>query len=114
VNRLVISGVMSKLGIEPVIVENGLEALDTYKADTLKFDVVLMDCEMPVMDGLEATRKIREWEKQKNNVPIKIFALTAHALKEYSDNAIASGMDGVLHKPIEMSELQAALETCLS
>jgi CheY-like chemotaxis protein len=71
----------------------------------LPYDVILMDCEMPEMDGFEATRSIREFEKSRNLPSTSVVALTAHALQEHRDAVFASGMDYYLSKPVTLDNL---------
>ena len=78
---------------------------------TRPFDVILMDCEMPEMDGFEATRKIRDIEFHSGRRPIPIVALTAHALQEHREAVFASGMNYYLAKPITFDSLYAAFDS---
>ena len=97
---------LQKLDCDGVHVENG--ALAFEKVFEERFDVVLMDMQMPVLDGLDATRKIREREaRDGGHVPI--IALTANAMKGDSDAAFAAGMDGYLSKPLDIAALRQAL-----
>lgn len=113
VNQIVIQGMLQKLGVSYVLATNGLEALEEIKRGLLEgnhlFDCILMDCEMPEMDGFEATQRIRKLEQQFKVNPIKIIALTAHALPERLEQCRESGMDSHLTKPIQLSTLAAAL-----
>jgi signal transduction histidine kinase/CheY-like chemotaxis protein len=106
VNQMVINGLLTKLGITPTIVGNGHQALEAILKASQPFDLVLMDCEMPEMDGLEATRLIRQHEKHKNLDPVPLYALTAHVLPEKIETTLAAGMDGCLIKPIELKVLK--------
>nr|WP_324259949.1 response regulator [Cellvibrio fontiphilus] len=110
VNRMVIKGLLGKLGIMPVFAENGAEACDAVQDADQRFDLVLMDCEMPEMDGFEATRSIRDYERREGLIPIPIIALTAHALQEHREAVFASGMNYYLSKPITLDTLYAAFE----
>ncbi len=110
VNRMVIKGLLGKLGIMPVFAENGAEACDAVQDANQRFDLVLMDCEMPEMDGFEATRSIRDYERREGLIPIPIIALTAHALQEHREAVFASGMNYYLSKPITLDTLYAAFE----
>ncbi|OUS31872.1 hypothetical protein A9Q99_01900 [Gammaproteobacteria bacterium 45_16_T64] len=101
INQLVIKGILKKAGITPVIANNGKEACQS--AENNPFDLILMDCEMPVMDGYDAVRNIRSSNNQNKDTPI--FALSAHALQEYRDRAISAGMNGFVVKPIDTKEL---------
>lgn len=73
------------------------------------YDLVLLDFNMPVMDGLTATRKVREWEQNQDNGKTPIVALTAHALKEHEERSAAAGCDGHLSKPIKKKILIEAI-----
>ena len=106
-SQKVIRGMMQKLGIEHTIVSNGREAVHSVMQGG--FDVVLMDCDMPIMDGYSATQEIRRWEKQEHREAMPIFALTAHILEDQKQKAFNSGMNKHLSKPIELGDLQNAL-----
>lgn len=107
VNQMVIMGMLRKFNIVSDIAENGQLAVDRFRTDS--YDLILMDCEMPVMDGLEATREIRRIESTQTGVRIPIVALTAHAMKEYKERFIEAGMDAFLVKPITFDRLSAVL-----
>jgi CheY-like chemotaxis protein len=89
------------------VAANGREALAALEKED--FDVILMDVQMPEMDGFEATAKIRELEKQTGK-HIPIIAMTAHALKGDEARCLEAGMHGYVSKPIRTNELYAALE----
>jgi CheY-like chemotaxis protein len=100
--------ILRKRGWEVESVPCGGEALARWRqAD---FDLILMDVQMPVMDGLEATRAIRADEAQNGGCHVPIIALTAHARREDRDEALAAGMDGYIAKPVSMDRLYAAVE----
>ena len=106
VNQKLVMTLLSKNGYEPVLVKNGKEAVET--AQNQHFDLILMDVEMPVMDGFQATRTIRSAENSANhNTPI--VALTAHAMKGDDQRCLDCGMDGYVTKPIEFDELNALI-----
>ena len=107
VNRLVIQQLLTSLGAHTVLVDNGEAALEAVKQDF--FDAVLMDLEMPVMDGYQATRKIREWELINERTPLPILALSAHVQSESRDRALEAGMTGYLTKPLRRELLVEAL-----
>lgn len=108
VNQFVVKNMLRKLGIRQVkFAENGKDALDLLATEA--FDVVLMDCNMPVMDGLEATRLIRERELQNQSKRIPIAALTASATPEEQAQCLAAGMDIHICKPLILSDLATAL-----
>jgi len=90
---------------EPIFVENGLEAVQIYKADPDRFPLILMDVSMPVMGGHEATRLIQAHEAAHNLKPVPIIALTGHALKGDREKCMEAGMCDYLTKPVKQSEL---------
>ncbi len=110
VNQIVITGLLKRHGIEAVVVENGQLALDQLTSENREYDLVFMDCEMPVMDGLTATRLIRSWEVSKGLSPITIFALTAHVLPYLINECQDAGMNGHLGKPINTERLSSILQ----
>ncbi len=103
-NQEIILAVLELVGISAVLTENG----DSAVAAVAKghFDAVLMDLQMPMMDGFEATKAIRNLEKGKN---LPVIAMTAHALKEDEDRCMAAGMDGYIAKPINQEKLFTTL-----
>jgi signal transduction histidine kinase/ActR/RegA family two-component response regulator len=106
-NQRVIVGLLTKLGIKSRLVSNGLEALEVLQRE--RFDLILMDCQMPIMDGYEATPKIKAL-LGKTAPPI--IALTAHALASDRARCLEAGMTGYLSKPVSLERLrQALLET---
>ncbi len=93
------------------ITNNGQEGLDERTKNA--FDVILMDIEMPIMDGYEATMRIREWEIEHQEKPAKIIALTAHALSEVKDKILTAGCDCFLTKPISKEKIITTISTLL-
>jgi signal transduction histidine kinase/DNA-binding response OmpR family regulator len=111
-NQLVIRQLLRRLGHRCQITENGKEAYLAYKSHGESYDMVLMDCEMPVMNGLECTRKIRQWEKSNPSITaIKIVALTAHALPEKLQECIEAGMNNYLTKPLMLDQLSKIIDS---
>jgi signal transduction histidine kinase/ActR/RegA family two-component response regulator len=109
VNALVAQAMLARHGWEVVRVEDGAQALaEATAAD--RPDLVLMDCLMPGMDGFEATRRIRDWERRQGRPPIPIVALTANSGTTDRKRCEAAGMTGFLGKPFDESELLAALD----
>ncbi len=106
-SQKVIHGMMQKLGINHTLVNNGREAVQAVMRE--HFDIVLMDCDMPFVDGYAATQEIRQWERQESRQALPILALTAHILEEQKQKALNSGMNEHLSKPIELGDLQNAL-----
>ncbi|HEX4976145.1 MAG TPA: ATP-binding protein, partial [Pseudomonadales bacterium] len=102
-NQAVIEGLLDLLRISHVLVKDGQEALDYLRNKPETFDMVFMDCEMPVLDGIEATRQIRALGcLDKHKKPLPIIALSAHAFAEKIRDAYEAGMDYFLTKPIEI------------
>ncbi|UTF59285.1 response regulator [Gilvimarinus sp. DA14] len=110
VNRMVITGLLGKLAVSPTVVENGEQALRAVQSAERAYDLILMDCEMPELDGFAATRAIRAYERQHNLTATTIVALTAHALEEHREAVFACGMDHFLCKPITLESLCKALD----
>ncbi len=108
INALVAKGHLEKLGLAVDCVENGRQALE--RAIDGGYDLILMDCQMPEMDGFEATRLIRAHERASGRKPVKVVALTANAIRGDQERCRAAGMDDYLSKPFETSDLRAALE----
>jgi CheY-like chemotaxis protein len=105
VNQLVAKGMLSKLGCDVVVSSNGAEALQQLVQE--HFDLVLMDCNMPVMNGYDATRQIRKSERWSE---LPIIALTANAMPEEREHCRAAGMSDYLAKPFRREELVALLD----
>nr|WP_272881642.1 response regulator [Fundidesulfovibrio soli] len=108
-NRLTAVRFLQHLGFESVGVSDGQQALDILTRS--RFDVVLMDIQMPEMDGLEATRRLRAGGTINRDVPV--VALTAHAMSGDRDRFLAAGMDEYLTKPMEMQALREVLTRLL-
>ncbi len=111
VNQRLATRLLEKRGHRVTVTANGREAVESVEKHT--YDLILMDVQMPEMDGLEATAVIREREKRKGS-HIPIIALTAHAMKGDRERCRAAGMDGYLTKPIRSQELDEVLETYLA
>ena len=109
VNRDVIRAILAALRIQPVLCKNGEEAVAAYRAAGGAFDLVLMDCEMPVLDGIAATRRIREIEIQSDLRRTPIVALTAHVLQEQRQRMQEAGMDLYLSKPVRKDAVKKLL-----
>jgi PAS domain S-box-containing protein len=110
-NQLVLKTLLAQLGLEPVIVGNGREALDAW--DRERWDLILMDVQMPVMDGPTAARAIRTREVLEGRPRTPILALTANTMNHHIDEYLAVGMDGFIPKPIEAGRLIEALNQAL-
>jgi CheY-like chemotaxis protein len=94
---------LARFHLKPDLAENGQIALDRLAQQ--HYDLVLMDCQMPIMDGYEATTRLRELELATNSTRTPVIALTAHATLEARETSLAAGMDGHLSKPISRNEL---------
>lgn len=112
VNQLVISKLLDSLSCSYEIAENGKRALEQFQ--NKNFDIVLMDCEMPEMNGYEASTAIRDFEKSSDLQATPIIALTANVMKEQIELCLQSGMNSHLAKPIKKSPLIAELSKFLS
>ncbi|MDP2216680.1 MAG: PAS domain S-box protein [Methanolobus sp.] len=111
VNQKVAQSMLKKMGLRVDTVANGAEALKTLQ--TLPYDLVLMDVQMPEMDGLEATRLIRQPESAVLNRNIPIIAMTAHAMKGDRERFIEAGMDDYISKPVSLKSLMELLDKWL-
>jgi CheY-like chemotaxis protein len=105
-NQRVAASLLHKLGHEADVAANGREGVDKWRR--VHYDLVLMDCQMPVMDGYEATAEIRAEETAARHTPI--VALTALSLSGDREKCLDAGMDDYLTKPVHLSELQNAIE----
>ncbi len=106
-SQKVIRGMLGKLGLKADIASDGQEALAL--AEKNRYDLILMDCEMPEMDGFEATRRIRQHEQRHALPSTPIVALTAHILKEHKDRSFAAGMNDHLPKPVELNVMRETI-----
>jgi signal transduction histidine kinase len=114
INQKVVIGLLGKLGIEADVAENGRLVLERLAAHPGEYQMVLMDIQMPEMDGLEAVRRIRAGEAGEAGRTIPVVALTAHAMEGDRELFLQKGMDGYLSKPIHLKDLRVSLETWLS
>jgi CheY-like chemotaxis protein len=111
VNQKVAIGILKKKGVEVIVANNGREAIDILGAQAIDyFDLILMDMEMPEIDGYQATRLIREGD---DNTTIPIIAMTAHAMQEDRTRCIECGMDGYITKPVAPDLLYKTLASFL-
>ncbi len=106
-NQVVIRKQLESSGCEPIITGDGAQAVAKFKEDT--FDLILLDCQMPVMDGFAAAREIRNLERESGKARIPVLAVTAWAMQEDQTLCLQSGMDEVLTKPLRPNELASAL-----
>ena len=111
VNGMVVRGMLQQIGHTVTIVEDGQQAVDSYLSSHEHFDIILMDCEMPNLDGYGAAQKIRSIERaDSQRKRVHILALTAHAAAEEKQKCITAGMDNVLTKPISQQRLKEAIK----
>ncbi len=111
VSQRVTQRLVRKLGYESKVVSNGQEAVDAFKNE--KFDLILMDCQMPVMDGYAASREIRKIELQQGG-HIPIVAVTAHTLEGNRERCFESGMDDYITKPVKLEDLKFTIESAFA
>ena len=108
VNQMVAKGMLAKLGYQVLVAAHGAEALEVLEQEPI--DLILMDCNMPVMDGYEASRRIRSNGRW---LELPIVALTANALSDERERCRAAGMNDYLAKPFRREELAVVLDTWL-
>ena len=112
INALLVRALLCKLGHRPTLTGDGAAAVESWlaaQAAGSPYDLVLLDVQMPTMDGLEAARRIRAAEKESGIKPARILALTANAYPEDRDAALAAGMDGFVVKPLDAERLREAI-----
>lgn len=111
VNQMIVRKMLLSLGCEAMIADDGQSGLAALQSE--QFDLVLMDWHMPNMDGLEATRRARAWEREHSKSRLPILALTANAMEGDEQKCLDAGMDGYLSKPLTIDALCAALDEVL-
>ena len=111
INQVVLLKQLEILGYPAVVEKNGLQGLDFWGKEN--YDVILLDCHMPVMDGFEMAQEIRKQEEEGGLSRVPIVAITANALTGDADKCYACGMDDYLAKPVEIKSLEAKLSTYL-
>jgi CheY-like chemotaxis protein len=109
INQLVAQTLLQQIGFQAEIAANGIDAIKILNEAKHPFDLILMDCQMPEMDGYEATMRIRQGEAGSQHKLIKIIALTANAMKGDREQCISSGMDDYLKKPFIRDDLEHKL-----
>ncbi len=114
VNRIVIEALLNKLGHRALMAESGQQALDIYQQRRHEIDAVLMDCEMPGMSGFEATQHIRALEASQHWPRCPVLAVSAHALEEFVQQGLESGMDGHIAKPLTLAQLETSLNAVVA
>ena len=112
INQRLIQNILQSMGLDTELANNGQEALEKRKQGT--YDIVFMDIQMPVMDGVEATHAILDYERENDQTHVPIVALTANALKGDRERFLNEGLDEYVSKPIEMNELLYVLNKFLS
>jgi signal transduction histidine kinase/AmiR/NasT family two-component response regulator len=110
-NQLVLKTLLAQCGVDVTLVENGQQAVEAWEAQT--WDIILMDIQMPVMDGVVATRAIREGERTSGRARTPILAVTANAMTHQVAEYEAAGMDGMVPKPLDITALLAAMQKAL-
>jgi len=113
VNQEVALGILEDMGIEVDVAENGLESLEYLKKPDKNYGLIIMDCQMPLMDGYQATREIRSKKHPIKNCDIPIIAVTANALKGDREKCLQAGMSDYLTKPVNPNELEDKLRLWL-
>jgi len=113
VNQMVVRGLLKKRGYAVQLADNGRQAVDLYRRDPHAVQLILMDCEMPELDGFEASRQIRELEAEQQLQAVPIIAVTAHVLAEHRQRGLDAGMDEFIGKPLESRQLYACLDSYL-
>ena len=111
VNQAVVKKMLEKAGLSPVTANDGVEAMEALRNE--QFDVVLMDCQMPRMDGYETTEAIREREEHQGLMRMPVIAMTANAMSGDRERCLAVGMDDYLSKPVKPSQLETMLRQWL-
>ena len=114
INRFFLGEVLSSRGFEYDVAENGRQALDLIEAEPAAFDLVLMDCQMPELDGYDATRELRRRESETGRDRLPVIAMTAHVMEGDREKCLAAGMDDYIGKPLDIEELDAKIERWLS
>lgn len=110
-NQIVARGLLGLLGVDVVLAENGQEGVEQARSE--HFDLIFMDCQMPVMNGYDATKAIRQFVDSRTTSDVTIIALSASAIQEEIDECFAVGMNDYLAKPISQNTLIAVLSKWL-
>lgn len=106
-NQFVAKGVLQALGLKVTLANDGAEAIKAW--ENRRFDLIIMDCQMPIMDGFEATAKIRQLEIERSEPPIPIIAMTASAMQGDREKCLAAGMNDYITKPIETAVVERVI-----
>ena len=107
-NQMVFMDFLNAMGIEAQCLENGQDAVDAIRGGK-RYSLVLMDLQMPVMGGIEATERIRQWEKETQQPGVPMIALTASVYAADRQRCVAAGIDDFLEKPIDLNDLTRVL-----
>jgi CheY-like chemotaxis protein len=108
INQIVAVKQLEKLGYKVELAGNGIEAVQAFRRANYQF--ILMDCQMPELDGYEATKKIRQLESEQNLKPVRIIAMTANAMEGDAELCMATGMDDYISKPVDHNKLITVLK----
>jgi len=108
VNQVVLSKTLNKMGYKTELAANGIEVLERH--ETLGFDLIFMDCQMPLMDGFKATQEIREMEQKNNSKPVFIVAVTGNSTADDQRQCFQSGMNHFLAKPFKTEDIENAIQ----
>ena len=111
VNQQVAVGQLRRIGLTASVVANGLAVLAALEQDA--YDVILMDCQMPQMDGFQTTQEIRRRERRQGRRPVHIIAMTARVMPGDRETCLATGMNDYISKPVRQVELEKALDRCV-
>jgi signal transduction histidine kinase/CheY-like chemotaxis protein/HPt (histidine-containing phosphotransfer) domain-containing protein len=114
INQILIETILQRLGHTVTVVGNGAEAVHAWQEATTGFDLIFMDVQMPVMDGFQATRSIREQEAARGKGHIPIIAMTAYAMKEDMERCHTAGMDDYISKPFHPEDIEAVITRTLA
>ncbi len=113
INQNVVNEFLGKMDIASDLADNGRIAIEKVQQHNQEYDLILMDCEMPVMDGYEAAARLLKWQKTQGMQLTPIIALTAHAMDKHRDLALESGMVDFISKPISFAQLRSVLSRYL-
>jgi signal transduction histidine kinase len=108
INQIVAVKQLEKLGYKVEIANNGLDAVEAHRRRN--YEIIFMDCQMPQMDGYEATKKIRQMESEQNLKPVRIIAMTANAMEGDAELCLATGMDDYIARPVDHNKLITVLK----
>jgi CheY-like chemotaxis protein len=108
INREIVIALLEPSNLKIDCAENGIQALEMFRTSPQKYDLIFMDMQMPEMDGLDATRRIRALPFAEAQT-VSIIAMTANVFKEDIDNCLEAGMDGHIGKPVKLQDIHRAL-----